>query len=247
MNSAPWLSIITATYNAADTVAQLRDSIAAQSFRSFEWLVQDGGSSDETLQLLEEDRETTNLRVESEPDKGIYDAFNKAIQRATGQYVLFLGADDLLNDDLVLSDLHEAVAQSDRTPGLVLGTAVYPSGESMTSRLGWKTRILNTVHHQAVLYRRDLFRDFSYDISNRIIADYELNLIAHLTSLSTLQTTRVIAKCGDDGISRTTNEYQLYRDMHILRTRHISRLSSRMYWAIGIANVTRRAIGRRND
>jgi hypothetical protein len=78
----------------------------------------------------------------------------------------------------------------------------------------------------------------------RVVADYELNLIAHLGSFRALSTDRVFATCGDDGVSRTSNEYALYRDMHDIRKRHMAPWRSRLYWAVGVANVVRRTAGR---
>ena len=86
-------SIITVTYNAEQVLPPTLKSVNEQSFRDFEYLVIDGASTDATLQLVN-DAAITGTVVWSEPDKGLYDAMNKAIDRARGQYLIFLNAGD---------------------------------------------------------------------------------------------------------------------------------------------------------
>ena len=86
-------SIITVTYNAAGVLAPTLESVQEQSFRDFEYLVIDGASTDDTLRLVD-DAQIPTAKVWSEPDKGLYDAMNKAIDRAQGKYLIFLNAGD---------------------------------------------------------------------------------------------------------------------------------------------------------
>ena len=86
-------SIITVTYNAATVLPPTLESVREQTFRDFEYLVIDGASTDDTLQLVENAGIATTT-VWSEPDKGLYDAMNKAIERAQGRYLIFLNAGD---------------------------------------------------------------------------------------------------------------------------------------------------------
>lgn len=247
MSARPWLSIVTATYNAAATIGALQDSIEAQNFANFEWIIQDGASSDHTVDMLRARADGTRAVIESAPDAGIYDAFNRALNRARGRYVLFVGADDAFHDSDVLADLSALVAKEPGEPDLILGSVAYPSGATFRSRLGRRTRVLNTVHHQGALYHRRLFDDFRYDITSRIVADYELNLLAHLRGVIPLSVDRVFTVCGPDGVSRTTDEYGLYRDLHTIRRRHLGPVASVAYWAVGVANVTRRRMMKRRQ
>ncbi len=96
-------TVITATYNAAAVLPRLISSLQAQTDQDFEWVVADGASTDETLALLEEAGRTLNVRVDSRPDFGIYDALNRAVRMAEGDYYLVVGADDELFPDAVLN------------------------------------------------------------------------------------------------------------------------------------------------
>lgn len=91
-----FISIITATHNAVDRLPHLISSLRAQSSKNFEWVVADGGSTDGTLEILNQ-VDDLNLIVDSKPDFGIYDALNRAIKLSSGGYYLVVGADDILN------------------------------------------------------------------------------------------------------------------------------------------------------
>lgn len=96
------ISVITVSYNSARTIAQTMDSVAKQTYPYLEHLVIDGNSSDDTVKIARS-HSTPRTRITSEPDKGIYDAMNKGIQRATGDLICFLNSDDQYADDGVIA------------------------------------------------------------------------------------------------------------------------------------------------
>lgn len=96
------LSIITATYNAEAKLPRLIDSLIHQSDQDFEWVVSDGGSKDGTLDLVNNAVSVLeNVKIDSRPDCGIYDALNRAIKISEGDYYIVVGADDELSPDAV--------------------------------------------------------------------------------------------------------------------------------------------------
>lgn len=96
------LSVVTATYNAASVLPRLIESLMAQTDSDFEWVIADGQSNDETVEILEAARSNFKRMVlDSRPDFGIYDALNRGIQLSCGEYYLVLGADDELFPDAV--------------------------------------------------------------------------------------------------------------------------------------------------
>lgn len=100
--SLPSISIITATFNAGHVLPSLIASLKEQTDRDFEWIVADGGSTDNTLSLLDDAKQSLfHVVVDSRPDFGIYDALNRAIRIAKGDYYLVAGADDLFFSDAV--------------------------------------------------------------------------------------------------------------------------------------------------
>lgn len=175
----PLLSIITATRNAAATLQQCIDSVRSQEEKQIEHLIIDAVSEDGTIELLERNR-LPHLRWISEPDKGIYDAWNKGIRMARGEWIAFLGADDrylpgaighyrsLLQGHPEALYLSSRVCWIDRTRGTrLIGRA-------------WKwprfQRYMCTAHVGS-WHHRSLFESFGvYDASLRIVGDYEFLL-----------------------------------------------------------------------
>ena len=95
---SPLISIIVATFNAATCIQEALESIINQSFQDWECIIQDGGSKDNTISILQKYASLDNrIKYYSEPDKGIFDALNKGIQKAQGQWIYVLGSDDILN------------------------------------------------------------------------------------------------------------------------------------------------------
>jgi len=88
------LSVITATFNVVECLPRLVTSLRSQTDSDFEWVVADGGSTDETLALVHDAAKTLNVKVDSRPDFGIYDALNRAVEMADGDYYIVIGADD---------------------------------------------------------------------------------------------------------------------------------------------------------
>lgn len=177
------ISIITAVYNNCDTIAQALDSVLAQMGADYELVVIDGGSTDGTLEILNRYAERIAVLV-SEPDKGIYDALNKGIQRASGDVVGFLHSDDLFADTGVLSRI--AAAFADSGVEAVYGDLLYVrkdnpdqvvrywrAGDFSRSRLGWGWM----PPHPTFYVRRGVYvRLGGFDTSYRIAADYDCML-----------------------------------------------------------------------
>lgn len=98
-----YISIVTAAYNAEKSINKLIDSLAEQKFRDYEWVIQDGLSIDNTLNIIKKKSlYIPSISLKSEYDTGIYDAWNKALQRISGEWVIFLGADDYFANSLTL-------------------------------------------------------------------------------------------------------------------------------------------------
>lgn len=162
------LSVVTVTWNAASTLEACIDSVVRLKASDIEFVVIDGASTDGTLEILE--RRSANIdHWLSEPDQGIYDAMNKALDRATGEYVLFLGADDEL--------LHVPREELSQGSDLVLGDvdcgAFRFKHLRPESALRERLRYRNAVHPQGACYRRSSLR---YSLEYRRCSDYLFNL-----------------------------------------------------------------------
>lgn len=116
---APLISIITVTFNAGATLPATIKSVEEQSFKDFEYIIVDGKSRDNTLELARACR-LKDLEIKSEPDKGIYDAMNKGIGMSKGRYLIFLNAGDSFHSPDTLQRIADAISDND-TPGIVYG------------------------------------------------------------------------------------------------------------------------------
>lgn len=116
---APLISIITVTFNAGATLPATIKSVEEQTFRDFEYIIVDGKSRDNTLELARTCR-VSDIRIKSESDNGIYDAMNKGIGMANGQYLIFLNAGDSFHAPDTLQRIADAIRDND-APGIVYG------------------------------------------------------------------------------------------------------------------------------
>ncbi len=183
-DSAPKISIIIATYHAAGTLEQCLRSIDSQTYANRELIVMDGGSTDGTVGLLEAWSDRI-AHWKSEPDRGIYHAWNKALKHASGEWICFLGADDYFWSETALESLVPALVAPDRNSRLIygrvavvndLGQVLYRVGEAWESA-GQRFHQVMSMPHLGVMHHRSLFDEYgSFDESYRIAGDYEFLL-----------------------------------------------------------------------
>jgi len=237
----PRFTIITPSFNSAGEVADLAESLRAQTFTDFEWVVQDGGSTDKTVEIVLSSN-VPNLDCVSEKDTGISDAYNRAVLRATGEYFLFMGADDRLADNDVLERLASHLDGLQVRPTAVLANARLGDVRIFRSRISRATKVINTVHHQGAIYAREIFDKFRFREDIPVMADYglTLTLLSHDAKLSYSDV--VITICGVDGVSNSTSELANYWDMNKVRCDTMSGIESFGYLCVGVANIARRKV-----
>jgi len=181
MNSEtrPLFSIITVTYNAASTIKPTLASVKEQTCDLYEYIIMDGASKDCTIAIASE-AGINGTRIFSEPDKGLYDAMNKAIDKATGEYLIFLNAGDAFHSADTLQLIADSIMDND-FPGIVYGQTqlVNSNRKKIGNRhlTAPETLTLKSfangmvVCHQAFIVLRRLAGH--YDLKYRFSADYE--------------------------------------------------------------------------
>jgi len=199
------LSIITINYNNRDGLLKTIESVIPQTFKDFEWIIIDGGSTDGSLELIERYASKFSYWV-SEPDHGVYNAMNKGIQVAKGEYLLFLNSGDWLADDNVLKEVFD----SPRTADILYGYMVSASVDGpicnegmMKPVLYWYDFLGKTLPHQASFIARRLFDTVGlYDETYRIAADTKFFIQAIVWEKATYEfIPRVIAVFEGGGLS----------------------------------------------
>lgn len=122
MKTNPKISVVTVTYNCIGVLEDTLKSVISQEYSNVEYIVIDGKSSDGTLNLIDKYKDHISILV-SEPDKGIFDAMNKAIKLVTGDWILFMNAGDTFADDNVLTSVFSNHIESN--VGVVFGDAYF--------------------------------------------------------------------------------------------------------------------------
>lgn len=174
-------SVVTVCYNAAATIGDTLDSVARQTFTDYEHVIIDGASADDSLNEIDA-HSHDRIKVFSEPDRGPYDAMNKGLRLAVGDYVIFLNADDFFSRSDALALVAERIAVTGAACIFADTELVKPDGVTPTARLysaarfqRWWLRAGIMPPHPSMFVRRDLLLKLGgFDTSYRIGADFDL-------------------------------------------------------------------------
>jgi len=200
------ISIITATINSEKHIVELIKHLRQQTQKTFEWVVADGGSEDATLSLLREVRDL-NIVLDSRPDHGIYDAINRALDLATGDFYMVVGSDDVLYPDAI-AQMHQVLAQSNPPDVVVFGVDFGSQRRPAcwrTSR-GWLgASHVVTAHSVGMLIRKSLHQTVGdYCLRFPLAADaFFIKKIAAMPDVKVRLSDYVAGKFGLDGASNS--------------------------------------------
>lgn len=221
------LTIITVCFNAANDLKKTLDSVLAQTFADFEYLVVDGGSKDHTITLLESykalfSKEGKNFRYISEADKGTYDAMNKGAKLAKGEWINYMNAGDIFYTD---STLYKFFSISlPKSVGVLYGDTfqVFDFGSGIAREEDYKKD--NTVMpfcHQSCFVRTELMCKFQFDQNYRIVADHDLFYRLRKANV-VFKYIPIVVACynGQYGLSAT---HPLTLHLEILKIHHINK------------------------
>lgn len=207
----PLITMVTATFNAVDQLPHTLASIRQQTFLSYEWIVIDGGSTDGTVELLGQHEDLIDYWL-SEPDRGIYDAWNKACAHARGQWILFIGAGDELGSPTLFADIKRVLETAHPRHDLVYGKAelLSPGQRVFLEELGgpwehmqdrWEIGRPAMPPHPAVFHHRSIITvEQPFDTRFRIAAD-ALLLLKSLRHKPPLFVPMVVNRVPSDGVS----------------------------------------------
>ena len=173
----PLITIIIPAWNAASCIREALNSLLQQSFTAFEVLVVDGVSKDNTVAIVQEVAARDNrVRVVSEKDAGIYDAMNKGIRLAKGEWLYFLGADDALYNAKVLETVAPVLQASQA--GFVYGNVLMGSTNHWyDGEFTYEKLLRRNISHQAIFYNQKVFSQVGlYDLAYKSHADWAFNI-----------------------------------------------------------------------
>ena len=172
INPAPAISVITVVKNAERHLDRAIRSLLDQDYAALEYIVIDGGSTDGTAEILDRYGTRIACRV-GEPDCGIYDAMNKGTVRATGDWVYFLGADDILLPGV----LSRMAAYLEGPPAIHYGDVYMPDRHILYRGPVSPYRLMfSNICHQAIFYPRTVFSRHQFSLKYRAQADHHFNM-----------------------------------------------------------------------
>ena len=216
------LSIITINWNNAEGLERTLKSVLVQTNREFEHIIVDGASTDGSVDVIKEyestikqsvtiDQSTIQIKWVSEKDKGIYNAMNKGIRMAKGEYLLFLNSGDALENAEVVENFYKADIKTDIATGIEKrpnGTFDYPRKED---ELCYSYFYNDTLLHQSTFIRRDAFERFGmYNENNRVASDWEWFFRVIIKENASYQPLDfVVADFEGNGISVSPSEAKL--------------------------------------
>jgi glycosyltransferase involved in cell wall biosynthesis len=231
--SCPKISVITVTFNASKTIEACLESVAQQKYPALEHLIIDGKSRDATMNIVRRyAAKYPHVKFVSEPDQGIYDAMNKGIARSNGDWLLFLGADDLLVKN-VLNEVTSSVAFEDH--GLVYGK-IKEFGkrngtfgaefnlDALPAELTLSPFIHLFVHHQGTFIRKSLFAEHGhYDLRYRIGADVHFFIkVLGDKRVKRKFVDQYISEVGSDGVSANQDDLIISEEFPALVEKHMN-------------------------
>ena len=192
-------SIITINYNHKEGLARTIKSVLCQTIRDFEFIIIDGGSTDGSVDVIKEHEKDINYWV-SEKDNGVYNAMNKGIAQAHGDYLIFMNSGDCFHSPQALSSIIEY--QEDIICGQV---STYPSGHHKPT-ITLVDLMRSSLPHQAMFIRRELLIKHPYDEKYKILSDWKFCIEALIfENCSFRNTETVIADYESGGISDNSN------------------------------------------
>lgn len=240
-------TVATVTYNAAAQIERTIASVEDQDYPHVEHLIIDGNSQDATLEAVHHYQERNSIAAVpheinclSEPDQGLYDAMNKAIEMATGDYIVFLNAGDCLHAPDTLRHIAESIEASLHNskkqsvlPAVAYGDTHLVDDEgnfirrrrlTPPERLTWRSfKNGMLVCHQAFYVRTDLAKSHHYDLDYRLSADFDwcVRILRYAARhrLPLLNLRRVVADYLSEGMTTRNHKASLRERFHIM-TRH---------------------------
>lgn len=198
------LSIITINYNNLDGLHKTIDSIVNQTWRDFEWIVIDGGSTDGSKELIEKYQDYFAYWC-SEPDNGVYNAMNKGISKAKGRYLNFMNSGDCFHNSTILEQVNSYLNEDDIVYG-DMNFLLKNGGQWIyhyPQKLSIHFLLYDSIGHQASFIRRSLFDKDGYREDFKIVSDWQKFLKWFYEGRSFLHIDMIVADFDASGISAT--------------------------------------------
>jgi glycosyltransferase involved in cell wall biosynthesis len=241
----PLISIIVAVLDGAEKIEHCIDSVSRQTYANIELVIMDGGSTDGTVEILKQN--TSKIKYwDSAKDKGVYHAWNKALDHISGEWVIFLGADDFLWSDDAIEQLVSHLVKTQKsnrivycqmvmvdTAGAILAVSGLP-----WERIKKKFPEVMGIPHPATVYNRTAFHIHGkFDESFRIAGDFEFLLRELISADALFIPNLILTGMHYGGISSNPeNSLHMLEEMRIAQKKHGQRIAG-LYWMTSLVKA----------
>lgn len=192
----PKISIITVVFNGVRTIEETIISVSEQTYKDYEYIIIDGGSTDGTLEIISKHQSKVFFWI-SEQDKGIYNAMNKGVSYARGEFIYFLGADDVFFDNYVLEKFSNYLIGNN----VFYGNVIFKKLNKLYDEKFYSYKLATrNISHQSIFYPQKLLIENKFKEIYNIFADYELN-IRLFNKFKFIYVSLVVAIFDDTGAS----------------------------------------------
>lgn len=205
----PKISVVTVCYNAAATIEKTMLSVINQTYENIEYIIIDGGSTDGTVDIIKKYADRIAYWV-SEPDKGIYDAMNKGIKVATGEWINFIGADDVFYKNNVITNM---VSNMKERNVVYYGNVIFKGSGKIYlgkfTKIKWGT---TNISHQAIFYPKSVYKAYVYNTQYKVYADYAYNLQLLKNNVKFKYINMIVTLYDVTGFSATNKDISFHKD-----------------------------------
>ena len=215
-SSLPLISIITVVYNGVKTIEQTIQSVLNQTYVNIEYIIIDGGSSDGTIEIVKKHQDRLSYWV-SERDNGIYDAMNKGIKQAKGDFIGIINSDDWYELDAVETIVNKI--KTNKNASVIYGLLRYFKNDSFYCIMGTSSEYLcsGMIEHSTCFVKKEVYKTYgNFKTNYRILADYEFMSRIKAINLEFLLLEKVISNFRMSGISNT-NYYLRYKEFYTIQ------------------------------
>lgn len=202
--SKPKISIITVCYNSESTIRETIESVLSQSYNNIEYIIIDGNSKDSTTDIIKSYSNGISYWI-SEQDKGIYDAMNKGIAVSTGDYIYFIGSDDVLYNDEVISNVASSIGNN--RDSIFYGDVIFnPENIRYDGAFSKVKLAFKNICHQSMFFPGMLLRNNRYDLRYTAYSDWYTNILFMGNNIKFVHINQIIAIFKSGGTSFSGDE-----------------------------------------
>jgi len=239
----PLLTIVTVVYNDEKNLENIINSISTQSYPNIEYIVIDGGSTDKSIDVIRKYEDNIDYWL-SEKDRGIYDAMNKGVHLATGNWINFMNAGDSFYNTTTVAEIMENIPQS---ADLVYGHTFYKENEKMNLIETYSIDCLWTsmiCSHQSIFVKTHLLKNRPFNLNYEISSDFDFIYYCYVNGSNFYDTKKIIAVHAVDGVSEKRIIKRMLERWKIVRDYTPSAKVNIFYFKLLFKKIKRKLIGK---